>query len=194
MPFIIKNGKYYGSGGGSGDTNSVELTQAEYNELLTDGKVDDETIYFIKDDDNTPDTTAEIGDTYIGDIGDGTITGAISELNSNLEWKFLGTVDKDNAVNLPSGDYKELRFEIYSKYTSAASKVVGRKEMSKPDEFLVAVHSYYYSETEYMTIGCAVSTANKIISFNPGWFSAKYNNIAFSMDDMYLLMANVYYR
>lgn len=48
MPFIIKNGKYYGSGGGSGDS-SIDITQAEYDKLEASGKVNHDVTYYITD-------------------------------------------------------------------------------------------------------------------------------------------------
>lgn len=54
MGVIMKNGISYsgGSGGGSGDTNSVELTQAQYNSLVEDGQVEENVTYYIIDADD----------------------------------------------------------------------------------------------------------------------------------------------
>lgn len=45
MPFIIKNGKYYGS---SAD-GSIDITQAEYDELKASGQVNPSVTYYITD-------------------------------------------------------------------------------------------------------------------------------------------------
>ena len=47
MPMIIRNNiRYTGGSGSGGNTNSVELTQAEYDELLEAGNVDDESFHY----------------------------------------------------------------------------------------------------------------------------------------------------
>ena len=50
MPMIIRNNiRYTGGSGSGGNTNSVELTQAEYDELLEAGQVNQTIAYFITD-------------------------------------------------------------------------------------------------------------------------------------------------
>ena len=48
-----------------------------------------------------------LGTTDISSVGDGTVKGAISTLNSNLEWKKIGSVNGRTTLNLPS-QYKEI--------------------------------------------------------------------------------------
>lgn len=105
MGTLYRNGvPYIGSGGAGG----VEVTQAEYDSLPESEKLNG-SIYFITDGsvsyptasqmryDNTesgiPSTSVqgaidelkiEIGDTDISSIGDGTLSGAVSELNNGL--------------------------------------------------------------------------------------------------------------
>lgn len=107
MGTLYRNGiPYVGSGGAGG----VEVTQAEYDALPTSEKMNG-SIYFITDGsvsyptasqmryDNTesgiPSTSVqgaidelkiEIGDTDISTIGDGTLSGAISELNNGFAY------------------------------------------------------------------------------------------------------------
>lgn len=84
MPKIIFNGLSYGSGiGGGGNANFVELTKAEYDALEAAGQVKADTLYLIKD--GILGTDAGMGNADISKIGDGTVTGAIKEINSNLE-------------------------------------------------------------------------------------------------------------
>ena len=44
-----------------------------------------------------------IGTKDISKIGDGTVTGAISELNSNLNYKYIGSITLGNTIDLPDG-------------------------------------------------------------------------------------------
>ena len=57
---------------------------------------------------------AKIGTTDISSIGDGTVTGAISDVNgnlSNIKWKLLGSVTGKSVIDLPS-DFTELLVEV----------------------------------------------------------------------------------
>lgn len=51
MPYIVRNQIKYatGSGSGGGNTNSVDLTMAEYEALEAQGKVSEDTTYYITD-------------------------------------------------------------------------------------------------------------------------------------------------
>ena len=51
---------------------------------------------------------AKIGTTDISSIGDGTVTGAISDVNGNLSWKLLKSVTGTENVNISGIIYDEL--------------------------------------------------------------------------------------
>ena len=62
MPFIIKNGKQYGS---SGDT-SVDLTQEKYDELEAAGQINPAVTYYITDGIYSGETN-DIKNTYVSE-------------------------------------------------------------------------------------------------------------------------------
>lgn len=67
-----------------------EVTQAEYDALATK---DSNTAYFVSD--GIEDVSdVEVGNTYIGDVGDGTVTGAIATLNTNSALKSESFIPK----------------------------------------------------------------------------------------------------
>lgn len=75
MGLIMKNGISYGGGSGTAaDTSHIELTFAEYKELENQGKVDDDTIYFITDEDingnNNVDNLVELTQAEYNELGD----------------------------------------------------------------------------------------------------------------------------
>ena len=75
MGVIMKNGISYGGGSGTvADTSHIELTFAEYKELENQGKVDDDTIYFITDEDingnNNVDNLVELTQAEYDELGD----------------------------------------------------------------------------------------------------------------------------
>lgn len=72
-----------GHGGGSGSFK--EMNEADYGNLSEEEKNDENMLYFLPDGDVDGDDGIELGDTDISDIGDGTITGAIGALDSDLE-------------------------------------------------------------------------------------------------------------
>lgn len=147
MGTLYRNGiPYVGSGGAGG----VEVTQAEYDALPTSEKMNG-SIYFITDGsvsyptasqmryDNTesgiPSTSVqgaidelkiEIGDTDISSIGDGTLSGAVSELNNGLMWKALASgVASSVRTSLSSVDYRELM--LVARIANAAYSVTALK-------------------------------------------------------------------
>lgn len=121
MGTLYRNGiPYVGSGGAGG----VEVTQAEYDALPTSEKMNG-SIYFITDGsvsyptasqmryDNTesgiPSTSVqgaidelkiEIGDTDISTIGDGTVTGAVDELNNGLSLQNVEVTNQRSGTSL----------------------------------------------------------------------------------------------
>lgn len=105
MPKIMHKGIAYGGGGG-GNANLVELTKAEYDALEAAGDVKADTLYLITD--GIPGTDAGMGNTDISGIGDGTVTGAVSEPNSKTTnmiktRKFTGITDAIyGTIALPS--------------------------------------------------------------------------------------------
>ena len=141
MGTLYRNGiPYVGSGGAGG----VEVTQAEYDALPTSEKMNG-SIYFITDGsvsyptasqmryDNTesgiPSTSVqgaidelkiEIGDTDISSIGDGTLSGAVSELNNGLTDIFPnnGTYETIGSAN---STFTVERTGLYLVYATSAS-------------------------------------------------------------------------
>ena len=70
-------------GGGTG--NLVEIYQADYDLLSEEEKNADNVAYFIPDGNVDGVDSVDMGNTDISGIGDGTVTGAISALASNVE-------------------------------------------------------------------------------------------------------------
>lgn len=67
--------------GGGGTGNLVEISKADYELLSEKEKNADNVAYFIPDENVDG---VDMGDSDISNIGDGTVTGAISELNNNF--------------------------------------------------------------------------------------------------------------
>lgn len=71
-------------------------------------------------------TLPEMGNTDISAIGDGTVTGAISELKSGLMWQTLASgVSSSVRTSIANIDYKELL--LVARYSNAAYSVLALK-------------------------------------------------------------------
>lgn len=149
MGTLYRNGiPYVGSGGAGG----VEVTQAEYDALPTSEKMNG-SIYFITDGsvsyptasqmryDNTEsgipsnsvqgaidELKIEIGDTDISSVGDGTLSGAVSELNAGLNTLVLlgssGQNPNSEIVNL-SDSIQNYKYLVFLVSNNASSNVLG---------------------------------------------------------------------
>ena len=87
MSKIMYKGVPYGGGGTSGASNVEEVTKAEYDALEAAGAIKNDTLYLIKD--GYVGVDASMGNADISGIGDGTLTGAISALDTMRKTKTI---------------------------------------------------------------------------------------------------------
>lgn len=164
MPKIMFDGTAYGLGGDKGNANVVEMTQSEYDALPNP---DPETIYFITDA-NAP---ADVGNTDISKIGDGTITGAIgavnegvSDIKSNLGAKVKTksgsfTIGNDTWAQIDIGDDLNIVLNIGIEVES------GKLRYPLYD---ISTHFTYHtagSTVSIRSIGLKAGTYNYIIAY-----------------------------
>jgi hypothetical protein len=98
-----------------------------------------------------------IGNTDISDIGDGTITGGLSDVNSKLEWKRLGTRVGTNGIDIPK-NANEICINVYlsdSEYPQYYKNIP--IDLIGDTASTVLIDSTYYSSTDYTYITARIS-------------------------------------
>lgn len=125
--------------GGGGTGNLVEISKADYELLSEEEKNADNVAYFIPDENVDG---VDMGDTDISNIGDGTVTGAISHLNSNFLFDvqtFSQAFEVDEEKNIDIAPETKDGYEVVSGFFLGvyASKTI--KNITK---------AFPYSKTE----------------------------------------------
>lgn len=98
-----------------------------------------------------------IGNTDIKSIGDGTVTGAISDVNGKLEWKRLGTRVGTNGIDIPK-NANEICINVYlsdSEYQQYYKNIP--IDLIGDTASTVLIDSTYYSSTDYTYITARIS-------------------------------------
>lgn len=98
-----------------------------------------------------------IGNTDIKSIGDGTVTGAISDVNGKLEWKRLGTRVGTNGIDIPK-NANEICINVYlsdSEYPQYYKNIP--IDLIGDTASTVLIDSTYYSSTDYTYITARIS-------------------------------------
>lgn len=98
-----------------------------------------------------------IGTTDISTIGDGTVTGGLSDVNGKLEWKRLGTRVGTNGIDIPK-NANEICINVYlsdSEYPQYYKNIP--IDLIGDTASTVLIDSTYYSSTDYTYITARIS-------------------------------------
>lgn len=115
-------------------------------------------------------------------------------MNSNLNWKLIGTITSyTGSLTIPEGA-KEVYVEIALQPLSNSS-ILGFDFTKIRDDFLTTnshIDGFYYSSKYYGTI--CITISNTTIKFDTNWTTIYWNGATVALSSMSLVKMRAYYR